>query len=259
MDPCSEDNTLFDLIDFVGNPVGDAEVLALVSSDSSAECFPSEIVELPWLNFTEVVDQVGVGVGQRVGKVNIVIVVFEGVSECEREVASLGVGLVLLFVFVLVVPQVLSASHPTAVFLKIPWRLDLWVGMQEFCVLLSFYWVYEDLHAFVVEAFRFDHVQHVELYLLALFYIVHSEIEPLGVALRVYIVLKDQIVFALRNLVSQLKVSRLKSRFKYQGLIWRVLQNVIVLAGIWKGFLKLPCDFDFFWVVIFFNKLFTRF
>jgi hypothetical protein len=113
--PCCNDDSLLLLIDLIWHPVGDGEVLALVAGDGPAQDVPGHVVELAGLDLAQVVVEVGVGVGLRVGKVDDIVVELEGVSEGEGVVATLEVGELrrVLLVVVLEVAQVFTTTIPT--------------------------------------------------------------------------------------------------------------------------------------------------
>ena len=63
MDPSTNDHAFFLLVDLKWHPVGNGEVLALVTSNGSAKGVSGDVIELPRLDLAEVFSQVGVGVG----------------------------------------------------------------------------------------------------------------------------------------------------------------------------------------------------
>ena len=119
------------------------------------------------------------------------VVELEGVSEGERVVAALVASEVLvdvgifLAVVVLEVAEVLATSAPA-----------LLLGLELGLLLLSL-GVDQHLHAVVVQTLRLDHVQHVELDLLALLDVGHPEVEPLSVTLGVDVVLQNEVVLGV--------------------------------------------------------------
>ena len=142
--------------------------------------------------------------------------------ECERVVAPLVIRVVLTFVVVLEITEVFAASGPAK-------GLALGaLGGELLEVFISSVGVDQHFHAFVVQALGLDHVQDVELYFLTAGSVGDSEEEPLGVTLRIYVVLKDQIVLVVILLVGELKVSGLKSRLENEGLVFEILGLVVI-------------------------------
>lgn len=64
------------------------------------------------LDLTQEISKVAVGIGLRISKVNYIIVVFEGVRECECIVAALVIDLLLFLVVILIIAKVLTTSIP---------------------------------------------------------------------------------------------------------------------------------------------------
>lgn len=104
----------------------------------------------------------------------------EFVCECEGVIASLIVRHALASVIILKVGEVFSTSMPSN-------RLLL-----AFLVRVD-----KNLHALIEQTFRLKEVEHIEFHLVAFPSVLNTEIEPLGVTLRVDIILQDKIVLFL--------------------------------------------------------------
>ena len=136
MDPSSDHDTLFLLVDLERHPISDGEVLTLVASYSPTKRVSRDIVQMLWLNFTKIFCQIGISVWLWVSEVDLIMVVLEGVGECESVVAPLVVRLLrlVLSVVVLIVREVLASSLPTllALFFLLGGR---WKGSGLFLLL----------------------------------------------------------------------------------------------------------------------------
>lgn len=119
------------------------------------------------------------------------------VGECEGVVASLIVRHLLSPIVVLVISNVFACTVPAELLLL---KFLLWIG-QHF-------------HALVEETLGFHQVEHVKLHFLSLPRVLDTEVEPLCVALRINVILENEVIFFLRLLVRQLKISAFKSALK---------------------------------------------
>lgn len=233
MDSTGNDNSLLLLVDLVGHAVRDRQVLALVTGDRSAQRVAGDIVQLPRLDLAEVLRELRVSVRLAVGEVDGVLVVLERVRKREgreatlMEVAGPVAALeALSAVVVLEVAEVLAATVPALTCNTILLaEVSILVGK----VLLPLR-VNKHLHTVIVQRLRLDHVQHVELDLLAATSVGHAEVEPLRVTFRVDIILQYEIVLAVVLLVHELQVARLKARLENECLILGTCRPVVVTA-----------------------------
>ena len=97
---------------------------------------------------------------------------FKSVRERKGVVVAHITKLLVLLKRILAVPNVTAPSLPPLVL--------------QFTFLLR---VENHLHTLIVKGLRLDHVEHIELDLLALPHVLHTEVIPLSVALGIYIVL----------------------------------------------------------------------
>lgn len=135
----------------------------------------------------EVPSEIAEGVGDCVAKVDCVVVVREGVGE--------GEGVEVLCEDVVFADAVLEVSEVGA---------SLVPALALLGELLR---VNADLHAVVEHAVLLGVVLHVELDAVTLLRVAHSEEEPLSVALRVDVVLHEQVVLLVGQLLSQEQVA----------------------------------------------------
>lgn len=196
MDSTSKHNTFFLFIDVERHSVCNRQILTLVTSNSSAKRISRHIVELFRLNFTEVVCQIGVRIWNRICKVNLIFIKFESVRESECVVVTLEVYLMLLFIVILIVSNIISTTMPSS------FRLD-----TTFCfgsLLLLLFRVDEHFHTVVVQTLWLDHVEHIEFNFESFFHIANSEVKPLCVTFRVYVILKNKVIFMIGYFVRKL-------------------------------------------------------
>ena len=173
---------------------GDSQIVAPVSSQGSAQCISRDIIQLLFLDFLYVVHQIRIGVWLGVGKEYGIIIVLEVVGECEGVVTSLIVRHLLPPIVVLVVSDVFSGAVPAELLLL---KFLLWEG--------------QNFHALVEETLGFHQVEHVKLHFLSLPRVLDTEVEPLSVALRIDVILENEVIFSFGLLMRQLKISAFKS------------------------------------------------
>lgn len=76
-----------------------------------------------------------------------------------------------------------------------------------------------DPHSIVIKRIGLGQIKNIELHLLASFGVGDSEEVPLGVAIGVYVVLEDQIVFSIGDLDGGEEVAGLEATFKDESFV----------------------------------------
>lgn len=79
--------------------------------------------------------------------------------------------------------------------------------------------IYAHFHAVVKKAVRLAVIQDVEFHFVVGFRILDTKEEPLSVALRVHIILHEQVILSVRYLLGQIEISTFKATLKNQRLI----------------------------------------
>ena len=85
----------------------------------------------------------------------------------------------------------------------------------------------EGLHPAVVEGVGFHQIYDGELVLDVLPGVGHRKVKPLGMSLRVVVVLQDQLVLVLHQLDRPPQVPRFEPRLEHQSSILRGLRDVV--------------------------------
>ena len=69
----------------------------------------------------------------------------------------------------------------------------------------------QDFHSFVVKRIWLIQVQNIEFHCFAFSGVLAPEIEPLRVSFRIHVVLKDEVIFMVRDFECQIQVPRFES------------------------------------------------
>ena len=165
-----------------------------------AQKFPLEKLGSQRVSFNglQVPHQIGERVGVRIGEKDCILVMLKLVREsCSivtfavvRDIFSDGVLKVTDFLTTFVPPYILK----TSLFFAVDWHL----------------------HTVVEKGVGFRIVDDVELHFFGGSRVCNFEVEPLGVATCIDVVLHQKIVLSIRHFLSEEQVSRLKAAFKHQ-------------------------------------------
>ena len=97
-------------------------------------------------------------------------------------------------------------------------------------IFLYFIWKTQDFHSVIIQRVWFRKIQKVEFNFLALGGIWAPEKVPLGITIRVYVILQDQVIFILWDFDGWEQVAGLKPGLENQGLVLRA-SGLVELLG----------------------------
>ena len=210
MDPCRDNNRLLGLHSLEVALLSDGQDIAVIASKCLAHGLPG--ANGPpgrvTLNCVDVVHQVCVGVGQRVSKVDRVVIMLELVTEAQRvELSRIVLNGVLLDA-IGEVADAFAAFVPPSPCLVILGRHGLGVD--------------GDLHAKVKETVRLGEVHDVELDGASFARVFDLEEEPLRMPARVDVVLHQAVVLSVRHLLGKVQVATFEARLEKERVVLSV-------------------------------------